>query len=96
VVALRVHLDASTHDNGPIRVIPGSHNAGVLSDEAVASYAADHDSVECLVGQGGVLAMRPLLIHASSKTRIGAPRRVLHIEYADSLALNGVIRLAIA
>src|SRR5688572_2963129 len=26
VVALRVHLDTSTEDNGPLRVLPGTHN----------------------------------------------------------------------
>ena len=43
-----------------------------------------------------VLAMRPLLIHASSKARSSGPRRVLHIEYADSLQLVEGICLAIA
>jgi hypothetical protein len=40
--------------------------------------------------------MRPLLIHASSKARVDEPRRVLHIEYADSLDLGNGIRLAMA
>src|SRR5262249_26133180 len=35
VIALRVHLDASDVDNGPLRVIPGSHREGVLSDRRV-------------------------------------------------------------
>jgi len=39
--------------------------------------------------------MRPLLIHASSKARSTAARRVLHIEYVDSLELGADIRLAI-
>jgi hypothetical protein len=49
-----------------------------------------------LVPQGGVLAMRPLLIHSSSKARTPDPRRVLHIEYAESLDLAPGILLAIA
>jgi ectoine hydroxylase-related dioxygenase (phytanoyl-CoA dioxygenase family) len=67
VVALRVHLDASTAANGPLRVIPGSHNAGVLTDGAVLDYAKTHRHVDYLAGPGGVVAMRPLLIHSSSK-----------------------------
>jgi hypothetical protein len=43
-----------------------------------------------------VIAMRPLLIHASSKSRNDQPRRVLHIEYADSLELQPGLRLALA
>lgn len=96
VLALRVHLDASTAGNGPLRVIPGSHAAGVLSDEEVFSVARRQEHVDCLVPRGGVLAMRPLLIHSSSKARSEGPRRVLHIEYADSLILGGGIRLAVA
>lgn len=96
VLALRIHLDASTAENGPLRVIPGSHAAGVLSDEEVFSMARRQESVDCLVSRGGVLAMRPLLIHSSSKAQIDAPRRVLHIEYADSLALDEHIHLAVA
>ena len=96
VVALRVHLDASTAENGPLRVIPGSHAAGVLSDAEVFSVARRRERVDCLVPRGGVLAMRPLLIHSSSKARSEEPRRVLHIEYADSLILGESIRLAVA
>jgi hypothetical protein len=40
--------------------------------------------------------MRPLLIHASSKAISDSPRRVLHIEYVDSLDIAPGIRLAIA
>lgn len=96
VVALRVHLDASTKDNGPLRVIPGSHARGVLTDEEVFTMAKKHNPVDCVVACGGVLAMRPMLIHSSSKSENGAPRRVLHIEYADSLDLTENIRLAVA
>jgi hypothetical protein len=40
--------------------------------------------------------MRPLLIHASSKSLNQQPRRVLHIEYADPLELAPGIKLAVA
>jgi ectoine hydroxylase-related dioxygenase (phytanoyl-CoA dioxygenase family) len=96
VVALRVHLDASTSENGPLRVIAGSHRAGVLSDAEVLAMAHRYPAVECVVGRGGVVAMRPLLIHASSKARLDQPRRVIHIEYADRLDLGSGVRLAVA
>ncbi len=96
LLALRLHIDASTRENGPLRVIPGSHTAGVLTDERVLNYVRTHDETECVVPKGGVLAMRPLLIHASSKTHNSNPRRVLHIEYTDSMLLAPGIRLAIA
>ncbi len=96
VVALRVHLDASTSENGPLRVIPGSHVSGVLSDEDVFCIAREQEHVDCHVSRGGVLAMRPLLIHSSSKAHMNSPRRVLHIEYSDSLDVGEEAHLAVA
>src|SRR5262245_2535969 len=96
IVALRVHLDESTRDNGPLRVIPGSHLRGVLSTDDMLAIAAGETPVDCLARRGGIVAMRPLLIHASSKARSESPRRVLHIEYAASLYLAPGIRLALA
>lgn len=96
IIALRIHLDAAHKENGPLRVIPGSHAAGVLTDEEVYGLARTRDSVDCVVPRGGVLAMRPLLIHSSSKSKGDAPRRVLHIEYTDSLELTESVRLAVA
>jgi ectoine hydroxylase-related dioxygenase (phytanoyl-CoA dioxygenase family) len=96
IVALRVHLDPSTEENGSLHVIPGSNAAGVLSDQDVSKYAATSPHVQCVVPRGGVLTMSPLLIHCSSKGRNGEPRRVLHIEYCGSLRLGPGIELAIA
>jgi ectoine hydroxylase-related dioxygenase (phytanoyl-CoA dioxygenase family) len=95
VIALRVHLDSSDADNGPLRVVPDSHVAGVLSDQTVMELVAASDHVECCVPRGGVIVMRPLIIHSSSKARTEKSRRVLHIEYADSLDLSDSVRLAV-
>lgn len=94
VVALRVHLDDSTPANGPLRVLPGTHNRGVLEDAEVLRLADAISPVECVCRAGGVVAMRPLTVHASSKVLDRQPRRVLHIEYAPSLDLGPNIRLA--
>ena len=96
VVALRLHLDDSTADNGPLRVIADSHRKGVLTDADIASLVAKESAVDCLVSIGGVIRMRPLIVHASSKATNGRPRRVLHIEYASSLQLAEGLELAIA
>jgi ectoine hydroxylase-related dioxygenase (phytanoyl-CoA dioxygenase family) len=84
VLALRLHLDDSVAENGPLRVLPGTHTLGVLTDEALHDLSAKITAVDCLVPRGGILAMRPLIVHASSKSQSSAPRRVLHIEYAAS------------
>lgn len=96
VVALRVHLDASTCDNGPLRLVPHSDTLGVLTDEEIRSAINQRGFEECLVSKGGIIVMRPLLIHSSSKVLTDAPRRVLHLEYSDSLMLAPGIELAVA
>jgi ectoine hydroxylase-related dioxygenase (phytanoyl-CoA dioxygenase family) len=96
VLALRVHLDDSTATNGPLRVIPETHRDGVFTDSEVQERSSQSKSVECTVAAGGVIAMHPLIIHASSKSATEQPRRVLHIEYSSQLELSNRLRLAIA
>jgi ectoine hydroxylase-related dioxygenase (phytanoyl-CoA dioxygenase family) len=96
VIALRLHLDASNSDNGPLKIVPGTHTQGVLTDEQIHGLSEKIPAVGCCVGAGGVLAMRPLVIHASSKFVSSEPRRVLHIEYASSLLSEDGMELAIA
>jgi ectoine hydroxylase-related dioxygenase (phytanoyl-CoA dioxygenase family) len=96
VLAIRIHLDDSTAENGPLRVLPGTHMLGVLTDESLHDLSTKVAPVDCLTPRGGVLAMRPLIVHASSKSRSEAPRRVLHIEYASSMNVANGLKLAIA
>jgi ectoine hydroxylase-related dioxygenase (phytanoyl-CoA dioxygenase family) len=47
VVAFRLHLDDSTAENGPLRVLPGTHTRGVLSDDAIHDLASTMAPVDC-------------------------------------------------
>jgi ectoine hydroxylase-related dioxygenase (phytanoyl-CoA dioxygenase family) len=96
IVALRLHFDDSCQDNGPLRVLPGTHAHGVLTEPAIDRFVRDIAPVDCLVPRGGIIAMRPLLLHASSKATSDRPRRVLHIEYADSLEMPDGFRITLA
>lgn len=96
VVALRIHLDESSAENGPLRVLPGTHKLGVLTDDAVHELSTRLPETTCTAALGEILAMRPLLIHASSKSQTQARRRVLHIEYAAKPLLDGETPLAVA
>lgn len=96
IVALRIHLDDSTTENGPLRVLPMTQSRGVLSDLESRALAAEIEAVDCPVPRGGVLAMRPLIIHASSKSRSSQSRRVLHIEYAPSRDFVDAMGIAVA
>jgi ectoine hydroxylase-related dioxygenase (phytanoyl-CoA dioxygenase family) len=90
IVALRIHLDDSNAHNGPLRVLPGTHTLGVLSDEQIRNEARSGDAIACTVERGGVVIMRPLLIHASSKAISESSRRVLHLEYAAVATFDGL------
>ena len=88
MLALRIHLDPCGAENGPLRVIPGSHRSGKLSDDALAQVVAGADVVELHIPQGGFLVMRPLLVHASSSASAAVHRRVLHLEFAPREAIS--------
>jgi len=84
LLAVRLHLDNSDPDNGPLRVVPGSHRHGRLGDEVQSALRTEAGEVECVVGRGGVIAMKPLLLHASAKSTSSKPRRVLHFVYGPA------------
>jgi ectoine hydroxylase-related dioxygenase (phytanoyl-CoA dioxygenase family) len=81
ILAIRLHLDDSGADNGPLRVISSSHKEGRLSAQRVAHWKKSN-YVTCIVPKGGALLMRPLLLHASSSCTVPKPRRVIHCEFA--------------
>ena len=82
MLGVRVHLDDCGADNGPVRVLPGSHRVGRLSAAAIDAWRTAHPAVDCLAERGAILAIRPLILHASSAAVSPAHRRVLHLEFA--------------
>lgn len=89
ILAIRLHLDESALDNGPLRVVPGSHRKGRLSAAEVAGWAKS-DAVTCTVPKGGAILMRPLLLHASSTCEAPKSRRVIHLEFASAELPEGL------
>ena len=89
MLAIRLHLDESGPDNGPLRVIPDSHKEGRLPAERVANWEKT-SCVTCTVPSGGALLMRPLLLHASSACAVPKPRRVIHLEFAAAELPEGL------
>jgi ectoine hydroxylase-related dioxygenase (phytanoyl-CoA dioxygenase family) len=87
MVTLRVMLDDCDTENGPLRVIPGSHRLGRLSRDRIVKECASREERECLGCAGDVLMMRPLLLHASSAARRASHRRVIHLEFAAQGAI---------
>ena len=82
MLAVRVHLDPCGADDGPLRVISGSHLRGRLSPDEVARMRHDGPEVTLEADVGDALLMRPLLLHASAPAREPRHRRVVHLEFA--------------
>lgn len=94
MVTLRFSLDACGPDQGPLRVIPGTHHR--LLDRREVGVMADRGPQRlCTTDAGGVVIMRPLVLHASSPARQAHHRRVLHIEFGPP-ALPSGLRWAMA
>lgn len=94
MVTIRVHLDDCGVDNGPVRVIPGSHLHGKLSPSATDELRHSTPEATCTVAKGGILAFMPLLLHASSPSTSPHRRRVAHFEFAID-ALPGGLEWAV-
>jgi hypothetical protein len=84
MLTLRIHLDEVTDENGPLRVIPGSHVSSTSDGDGI------HAAFDVHANAGDVLAMRPLISHSSgsSTPRTKRHRRILHLEFAVSPVLS--------
>jgi ectoine hydroxylase-related dioxygenase (phytanoyl-CoA dioxygenase family) len=84
MVSMRLHLDNCDADNGPLRVITGSHTDGILSRDAIRARTVPTGGAAVLANAGDALFMRPLILHASSAAIRPRHRRVLHLEFAPN------------
>ena len=82
MLSIRLHLDDCPEENGALRVIPGSHTGGKLGERQIQELGERSIAVTCAMRHGGVLMMRPLLLHASSASSFPGHRRVVHLDYA--------------
>jgi ectoine hydroxylase-related dioxygenase (phytanoyl-CoA dioxygenase family) len=90
MLAVRLHLDDCGPDNGPLRVLPGTHTLGRLKPPQVAQLVAQTPEESLLVAVGDAILMRPLLLHASSPAASPNHRRVIHIEYLSGPLPGGL------
>lgn len=91
LLAVRVHLDDCGADAGPLRVVSGSHRAGRLDAADAQALRAEHGETVCTAARGDALLMRPLLLHASSRARSPARRRVLHFLFGPERLPHGLV-----
>ena len=83
MVTFRIHLDDANESNGCLKVIPKSHNLGILSKETQDRIVRESDDFVCSAKSGDLLVMRPHLLHSSSKGTAPSHRRIVHIEYSS-------------
>lgn len=74
-------IDEFRRDNGPIRVMPGSHTTDWPEEDEppvlVDGVVSDDDFVDVLAPEGSLLVFHSKLVHTSSENRSGRPRRVM-------------------
>jgi ectoine hydroxylase-related dioxygenase (phytanoyl-CoA dioxygenase family) len=81
ILAVRLHLDDCDERNGALRVVPGSHRLGRLTAKEAIKARNAMGEISVSVPRGGAMLLRPLLLHASSRSVIDSPRRVLHFVF---------------
>jgi ectoine hydroxylase-related dioxygenase (phytanoyl-CoA dioxygenase family) len=81
ICTFRIHLDDTNEYNGALRVVPKSHLKKIYRPESINWQ--EEIEVICPVQSGGVMLMKPLTLHSSSRTTDNRRRRVIHIELAS-------------
>ncbi|MDA0586738.1 MAG: phytanoyl-CoA dioxygenase family protein [Planctomycetota bacterium] len=72
-------LDDFTADNGPLRVVPGSHHWGQTPQETLEDPSAPHPEEAILTGKAGtVVVMNAHCWHGGQANRTDRPRTALH------------------
>ncbi|SCW41337.1 phytanoyl-CoA dioxygenase family protein [Mucilaginibacter sp. NFR10] len=85
---IRIHLDDTDEGNGALKVLPGSHLKEIYRSENI-DWQKEIE-VSCNVQAGGIMIMRPLLMHASNRTTNSKRRRVVHIEFSRTELAEGI------
>lgn len=78
---IRIHLDDTDENNGALKVIPKSHLKEIYKPETI-DWSTETETI-CDVKKGGIMIMKPLLLHSSSKSTNNNKRRVIHIEFSN-------------
>lgn len=81
IFTIRIHLDDTDENNGALKVVPKSHSKGIYRPETI-DWNVETENI-CNVEKGGIMIMKPLLLHGSNRTTNGKKRRVIHIEFSD-------------
>jgi ectoine hydroxylase-related dioxygenase (phytanoyl-CoA dioxygenase family) len=81
IYTIRIHLDDTNEENGALKVVPGSHLKNIYRASTI-DWTLETEKI-CEVLKGGLMIMKPLLLHGSNKTTNNSKRRVIHIEFSN-------------
>jgi ectoine hydroxylase-related dioxygenase (phytanoyl-CoA dioxygenase family) len=84
MISARLHIDDASEENGALKIIPGSHNKGVLNRDQINKVTEKVGSTTCEANAGDLLLMKPLILHSSNSADQPSPRRILHLEFLTS------------
>jgi len=91
MVTVRLHLDDTDDSNGALRVIPGTHQNGVIRTDSPNMTTLQEAVVVCHINRGGAMLMKPLMLHASRRSKDNhSSRRVIHLEFASGETIGSL------
>lgn len=86
---IRIHLDDCSEKNGALRIIPKSHLQGVIQMKNITTAIKATEKI-CKVKKGGILLMKPMVLHSSKRVENEMNRRIIHIEFSSNELAEGV------
>ncbi|MEA3042323.1 MAG: hypothetical protein QOH47_161 [Sphingomonadales bacterium] len=86
MLTVRIHLDPVGPDNGPLRIVPGSHRLGRIAQAEIPALATRLGEAACPAARGDLWLYATPILHASVRAASPSRRGVLQLLYsADPL-----------
>ena len=83
IFTFRIHLDKTDYTNGVLKVISKSHQKGIIRVDNDFEASKEGEEVICNIDKGGIMIMKPLLLHSSQKSVSESDRKVIHLEFCN-------------
>ena len=81
---VRLHLDSTEADSGPMEIALGSHHAELIPSAASDATAATRETELCTAQRGDLLILHMLTLHRSRPAIQPSARRTLRIDFAKA------------
>lgn len=90
MVTLRIHLDPVDAENAPLLIAPGSHRAGRVPVEAIATTVLHYGISACLAEAGDIWVYATPILHVSDAAVRPRRRRVLQVDFTAQTLPGGL------